>query len=152
MALSNGSGSPPARARRASRPASSSRSPERFAESRPAFESRRDLPVPLPVLLERRAAPPSTVYATNLSASGICLHLRVPLAVGDAVLLRLALPGELVGVSVRGRVTWSERPDVAANSRFLEAGVRFEVLSEPDRERIARFVRVCDPAPAADPG
>jgi len=103
-------------------------------------------------VLERRAAAPANVYATNLSASGICLHLRVPLPVGEAVLLRLALPGELVAVSVRGRVTWCERPDVAANSRFLEAGVRFEVLSEPDRERIARFARGCDPAAPADPG
>ena len=95
---------------------------------------------------------PATVYATNLSASGICLHLRVPLPVGDAVLLRLALPGELVGVSARGRVTWCERPDVGANSRFLEAGVRFEVLSEPDRERIARFARGCDPTAPAEAG
>jgi len=108
--------------------------------------------VPLPVVLERRAAAPATVYATNLSASGICLHLRVPLPVGDAVLLRLALPGEPVPVSVRGRITWCERPDVAASSRFLEAGVRFEVLSEPDRERIARFARGCDPAAPLDPG
>ena len=108
--------------------------------------------MPLPVVLERRAAAPATVYATNLSASGICLHLRVPLPVGDAVLLRLALPGEPVPVSVRGRITWCERPDVAASSRFLEAGVRFEVLSEPDRERIARFARGCDPAAPLDPG
>jgi hypothetical protein len=130
-----------------SRPGSSSRSPERFAESRPSFESRRDLAVPLAVELERRGAPPVTVYATNLSPSGVCLHLAEPVAAGDAVLLRLAVPGEPGAVVARGRVSWCESPAPAAQARFVEAGVRFEVLAEPDRERIARFVRTCDPHP-----
>jgi uncharacterized protein (TIGR02266 family) len=146
MPSSTGSGSPPTRGPRASSPRPSSRSPERSSESRPSFESRRDLPVPLPVALERRGAAETTVYATNLSASGVCVHLRRPLPVGDAVLLRFALPGEPGVLLARGRVSWCEEPPPAAGARFVEAGVRFEVLAEPDRERIARFVRSCDPA------
>lgn len=136
------------RAPRAFRPTSSSRSPERSAEAsatRPSFESRRDLPVPLPVELERRGAAPITVYATNLSSNGACLHLRAPLPVGDAVVLRLALPGEAGSVVARGRVSWCETPPASSRPRFREAGVHFEILPEPDRERIARFVRACDP-------
>jgi Tfp pilus assembly protein PilZ len=106
--------------------------------------------VPLPVTLERRGAAPATVYATNLSPSGVCLHLHLTtrLAPGDAVLLHLALPEEPGPVTVRGRVSWCEDPARPLRARFVETGVRFEVLAEPDRERIARFVRSCDPRPA----
>jgi len=102
--------------------------------------------VPLPVALERRGAAETTVYATNLSASGVCIHLREALPVGDAVLLRFALPGETGVLLARGRVSWCEEPPAIERARFVEAGVRFEVLAEPDRERIGRFVRACDPA------
>src|SRR4030095_6957833 len=90
------------------------------------------LPPRLPVALERRGAAETTVYATNLSASGVCVHLRRPLPVGDAVLLRFALPGEPGVLLARGRVSWCEEPPPAAGARFVEAGVRFEVLAEPD--------------------
>lgn len=85
-------------------------------------------------------------HATNLSTSGVCLHLAASLPVGAAVLLRLVLPDEPGVVTARGRVSWCEDPDPAAAARFLEAGIRFEIVSDADRERIARFVRGCDPA------
>ena len=152
MPPSKGSESPPPPAPRASLPRRSSPSHERSSgpleasASRPAFEARCDLPVPLPVEVERRGAPVLAAHATNLSTSGVCLHLAASLPVGSPVLLRLGLPDASGVLTARGRVSWCEEPPPAAAARFLEACVRFEILSDADRDRIARFVRDCDPA------
>jgi uncharacterized protein (TIGR02266 family) len=100
--------------------------------------------VPLAIEVAPRDAPPRVEYATNLSIGGLCLHARAALRVGEGVVLTFALPGEAGGVRVRGRVIWCETPDAAAAARFREIGVRFEGLSDPERERIVRFVRECD--------
>lgn len=104
--------------------------------------------MPLAVEVERRGAAASVAYATNLSASGVCLHLGGRLAVGDAVVLRMVLPDQEEGVTARGRVSWCEDPPAELGARFVEAGIRFEVVSEIDRARLARFVRSGDPAPS----
>lgn len=96
-----------------------------------------------------RAAPPRIEYATNLSIGGLCLHAREALPVGEGVAIAFALPGGGPRIEARGRVIWLERAQADAAPRFLETGIRFEVLADGDRERLARFVRDCDPdAPA----
>ena len=166
MRSSNDSESAPTRERSASRRTSSSPWPEPSARnptresadaqraagerspsaSRPAYDARCDLAVPLPVEVERRGVEASLAYVTNLSASGACLHLAARLAVGDAVLLRVALPDQGEPLAARGRVSWCEDPPAELGARFVEAGIRFEVLSEADRARIAHFVRSGEPA------
>jgi uncharacterized protein (TIGR02266 family) len=110
------------------------------------FEPRRDLAVPIAVELARRDGAAAREYATNLSPGGICLHARTRLEVGEGVAVAFELPDAGRRVEVRGRVTWREEEDPAARARFREAGIRFEVIDESDRERILRFVRELDPA------
>lgn len=89
----------------------------------------------------RRDGEAALEYATNLSPGGVCLQARLRLAVGEGVTVAFALPGEDGTIRARGRVTWREDDDPKAEARFLETGVRFEVVDETDRERITRFVR-----------
>ena len=79
------------------------------------------------------------MHATNLSASGACLHLGGSLPVGDPVALRIRVPGG-DPIAVRGRVSWCEAPPADAAARFLEAGVRFEIVPDLDRDRLADFL------------
>jgi uncharacterized protein (TIGR02266 family) len=109
--------------------------------SRLLFESRRDLAVPIAVEVFRRDGEAALEYATNLSPGGVCLHARLRLTVGEDVTVAFALPGEAGRIRAHGRVTWREDDDPRAEARFLETGVRFEVVDEADRERITRFVR-----------
>lgn len=102
--------------------------------------------MPLPVELTRRGAEAAVVYATDLSVSGVRVQLAAALPVGEVVELRAMLPGEASPIAARGRVSWCEDPPPHARASLFEAGVRFERLAELDRERIARFVRGCDPA------
>lgn len=102
--------------------------------------------MPLAVDLARRDASAGVAYATDLSTSGMRLQVAAPLAVGDVVELRVALPGEASPIAARARVSWCEDPPPAARASLFEAGVRFERLAEPDRERVAQFVRSCQPA------
>lgn len=107
--------------------------------------------MPIAVALHRRDRAAAREYATNLSASGLCLHLRAPLPVGEPVRVVFALPHDSAAIEARGRVSWAETPDAEASPRFFEAGVRFEVVADADRERLARFVRACEPAEPPSP-
>ena len=109
--------------------------------SRLLFEPRRDLLVPIAVEVFRRDGEAALEYATNLSPGGVCLHARLRLTVGENVTVAFALPGDEGRIRARGRVPWREDDDPRAEARFLETGVRFEVVDETDRERITRFVR-----------
>jgi hypothetical protein len=79
-------------------------------------------------------------YALNVSASGIALHLQRALPAGEALALAFTLPDGGGPIEARGRVAWSETLPRSARARFREVGVRFELLAEPDRRRLARFV------------
>jgi len=152
MGSSTGSGSTGGRARKSSRPASTSKSPGPSGDSaRQAFEPRCDFAVPLAVELTRRGRAAGVEYAVNLSPGGLCLHLPHPLEVGETVELAFELPGG-ARIEARGRVIWSDAAEPAAGrgrvsgrERFAETGVRFEGLSDGDRRHIVRFVRGGDP-------
>jgi uncharacterized protein (TIGR02266 family) len=98
------------------------------------------------VHLELRSAGVEHAWATNLSPGGICLHLRAPLPVGEPVSLRIVMPDEAEPIAARGRVTWAESPVSEAAARFFEVGIRFEVLTEPDRRRIQSLTAESAPA------
>ncbi len=97
--------------------------------------------MPIAVEVARRGAEATREYATNLSPGGICLHARLRLRVGDDVTVAFVLPGEDRRIEARGRVSWCEDDEPIEAACFLETGVRFEVLEEGDRARIARFVK-----------
>jgi uncharacterized protein (TIGR02266 family) len=150
MKSSTDSESSRARAPSSSRPARSSRSrghsaPAEPSASRLLFEPRRDLAVAIPVEVARRSGDAAREYATNLSPGGICLHARTRLEIGEGVAVAFELPDGGRRVEARGRVTWREDEDPSAQARFQEAGIRFEVIDESDRERILRFVREFEP-------
>lgn len=107
---------------------------------RQTSEPRRDLAVPLPVEVAGRDGIRRVEYAVNLSASGLALHLPRALPAGETLLLAFTLPDGGDPIEARGRVAWSEAPRRTARARFRELGVRFEVLREEDRRRLARFV------------
>jgi len=78
-------------------------------------------------------------YAVNVSSSGIGLHLQRPLPSGETLALGFTLPDGGGRIEARGRVAWSEATLRTARARFREIGVRFEVLLDEDRRRLARF-------------
>lgn len=98
--------------------------------------------------MHRRDRAVAREYATNLSTSGICLHLRAPLPAGEPVRVVFEIPGEDGVVEARGRVSWAETTEPGVDAQFFEAGVRFEVVADADRDRIQRFVRLCEPSEA----
>jgi uncharacterized protein (TIGR02266 family) len=103
-------------------------------------ECRRDLAVPIRVTLTRPGGEQSKEYAVNLSAGGVCLHVREPLDAGTRVRLEFELPSDAGSLHLDGRVVWcthdGERGDLA---RFCEMGIQFEGLPAALRDRLARF-------------
>jgi len=87
-------------------------------------------------------------YAVNVSSSGIGLHLPRPLPAGETLALGFTLPDGGGRIEARGRVAWSEATLRTARARFREIGIRFEVLGDEDRRRLARFAAGAAPGPA----
>jgi hypothetical protein len=112
---------------------------------RQTSEPRRDLPVPLPVEVRGRDGVRRPEYAVNVSPSGIALHLPRPLPAGERLALAFALPDGGGPIEAHGRVAWSERILRTARPRFREVGIRFELLREEDRRRLASFVAAAGP-------
>jgi hypothetical protein len=95
--------------------------------------------VPLPVEVRGRDGVLRIEYAVNVSSSGIGLHLPRPLPAGETLALGFELPDGAGRIEARGRVAWVEATRRTARPRFREIGIRFEVLREEDRRRLARF-------------
>jgi hypothetical protein len=102
--------------------------------------------VPLAVELSGRSEP-RRAFALNLSPGGIGLHLVDPPPVGETVVLRFAIPDGGPLIRARARVVWTEAPPREAAARFAEAGLRFEGLPAPERDRVHAFA-VADRPPA----
>lgn len=140
MPPSTASGSTGAAGPKRSRPRRSSLSPAPSGDpARQTSERRRDLPVPLPVEIRSRDGSVRVEYAVNVSSSGIGLHLPRPLPAGETLALAFELPDGGGRIEARGRVAWVEATRRTARARWRETGVRFEVLREEDRRRLARF-------------
>lgn len=105
-------------------------------------EPRRSPPVPQPVTVTRPDGTETTEYVLNLSAGGLCLHVRRPLATGTRVGIALELPDGGARIRAPAWVVWCMREEErAAESRFWEVGLRLEDLVEADRERLGGYVR-----------
>ncbi|MEN8181995.1 MAG: PilZ domain-containing protein [Myxococcota bacterium] len=101
-------------------------------------EKRRDLPVPVKVVLTRPGGERTTEYAINLSAGGACLQVRDPLSPGERVGLAFELPGEGGSARLEGTVVWCEKHQ-REHARFCEMGVQFRAVDGAVSERLARF-------------
>ncbi len=101
-------------------------------------EPRQDLPIPLPVALERDGRERRTVYAVNISEGGLCLHLREPLEEGDRVSVDFTLPPDGPRVVADAVVVWSSGPGPAEGGH-AETGLRFEKLDEELRQALHEY-------------
>ncbi|NNL84761.1 MAG: hypothetical protein HKP27_03870 [Myxococcales bacterium] len=103
-------------------------------------EPRYQLAIPIPVRLERADGSASTEYAVNLSAGGMCLHLREPMDPDEKLVLRFRVPGIDVLVATRACVVWSQEVKVdALGGLHIETGLRFEGLDPNTRRQIFEF-------------
>ena len=101
-------------------------------------ENRRDLPVPVKVVLTRPGGERTTEYAVNLSAGGACLQVRDPLRPGDRVGLEFELPSGGGSALIDGIVVWCEE-EHGEHARFCEMGIQFRGVEGAVSQRLARF-------------
>jgi Tfp pilus assembly protein PilZ len=103
-------------------------------------EPRRDFSLPVPVELVRGDGAESQEYAVNLSPRGLCLHHREPLAVGERIVVRFALPGDPETLEAPGMVVWSSAEESDEDAGQLrESGVHLLDLDDEMRERLRLF-------------
>lgn len=103
-------------------------------------EPRRELPVPLRVVVRRSDGGRSEEYAVNVSPGGLCLHLRDVLRPGDEIGVAFTLPPNELRVDARARVIWTNaHGGVDDAPRFWETGVQLLDLDGPVREALHRY-------------
>jgi Tfp pilus assembly protein PilZ len=80
-------------------------------------------------------------YVVNVSASGLCLHMRAPVSIGQELWIAFRLPAECSEVQAQAKVVWtSHEGELHPVPRFFETGVFLLDVSEGDRQRIEAFV------------
>jgi hypothetical protein len=80
-------------------------------------------------------------YLVNVSETGLCLHMRAPLAVGEEVSVVFRLPADGAPIEAVCKVVWtSHAGEIHPVPRFFETGLHLAELSDEHRERIATFV------------
>lgn len=80
-----------------------------------------------------------TDFAENLSAGGMFISTPRPLDPGSTIIIEFILPVVQETLKVKAEVMWVRKRAIAANER-RGMGVRFEDLSQEDRERIDAIV------------
>ena len=104
-------------------------------------DPRRDLSVPLPAVVRHPDGSLRNEYLVNVSVSGLCLHMRSPIAVGEELWVAFRLPEQPDAIHASCKVVWtSHAGEVHPVPRFFETGLFVLDLSEADRERIEAFV------------
>jgi hypothetical protein len=80
-------------------------------------------------------------YVVNVSASGLCLHMKTPVSVGEELWIAFRLPSGCAEIEAGCKVVWtSHAGEVHPGPRFYETGVFLLDLSEADRLRVEAFV------------
>lgn len=104
-------------------------------------DPRRDLSVPLPVRVERADGTTRHEYAVNVSASGLCLHAKQPLSVGEELHVSLRLPRDAHEIRAVAKVVWTNhRGEALPLPRCYETGLFLVEIAQGDVERLAWFV------------
>jgi hypothetical protein len=95
----------------------------------------------LPIKVERRDGTTRHEYVVNVSASGLCLHAKQPLPVGEELRVSLRLPSDAHEICAVAKVVWSShREDGLELPRCWETGLFLVEVAECDVERLAWFV------------
>jgi hypothetical protein len=103
-------------------------------------EPRRDLPVPVRVDLRRPDGTTTVEYAVNISASGLCLHLKDFLSEGDRIRVEFTLPPSGPTVRADASVVWVGCPEAEGEEgRLSEIGVQFGDLEDAVRQLLVEY-------------
>ncbi len=104
-------------------------------------DPRRDLSVPLPIRVERSDGSERDEYAVNLSSSGLCLHAREPLELGEELRVAFQLPQDRREIRALCKVVWKHDTNGGCQvPRFYETGLFLVEVASADAERIAWYV------------
>jgi hypothetical protein len=79
-------------------------------------------------------------YLVNVSVSGLCLHMRSPVAIGEVLSVAFRLPSQADEIHAGCKVVWTSHEGEHPVLRFFETGLLVLDLSELDRKRIDAFV------------
>jgi hypothetical protein len=80
-------------------------------------------------------------YVVNVSASGLCLHAKQPLPVGEELRVSLRLPSDGHEIRAVAKVVWTNhRDDELPLPRCYETGLFLVEIAQCDVERLAWFV------------
>jgi hypothetical protein len=82
------------------------------------------------------------VFTADVGLLGVFVERAIPLAAGEDVELRFALPGNEIPIVAKCRVAWFHAEGVRLNSKSLPPGLGLEFVSvpDPDRERLRRHL------------
>jgi len=82
------------------------------------------------------------VFTADIGLLGVFVERAMPLAAGEDVELRFALPGNEIPLVARCRVAWFHAEGVRLQSKALPPGLGLEFihLSDQDQERLRRFI------------
>lgn len=104
-------------------------------------DPRRDLSVPLPAVVRHPDGSLRNEYLVNVSVSGLCLHMRAPISIGEVLSVTFRLPSHADEIHAGCKVVWtSHEGEVHPVPRFFETGLLVLDVSELDRKRIDAFV------------
>ena len=104
-------------------------------------DPRRDLSVPLPAVVRHPDGSLRHEYLVNVSVSGLCLHMRSPVSIGEVVWVSFRLPSQADEIQVGCKVVWtSHEGELHPVPRCFETGLFVLELGEADRQRIEAFV------------
>jgi hypothetical protein len=77
----------------------------------------------------------------NLSSSGLCLHAREPLEIGEELRVAFQLPSDRREIRAVCKVVWKHDEDAeTCVPRFYETGLFLVEVASADAERIAWYV------------
>jgi len=88
-----------------------------------APEPRRQFAVPIPVEIRHPDGRTEVEYAVNLSPGGLCLHAKLPLAVGERIRVVFCVPPAGCRVESEAQVVWS-MPQ--GTGELFETGIHLE--------------------------
>ncbi len=104
-------------------------------------DPRRDLSVPLPALVRHADGTLRNEYVVNVSVSGLCLHMKTPVSVGEELWIAFRLPSGEDEIQASCKVVWtSHEGEAHPPPRFFETGIFLIDLPETDRLRVEAFV------------
>lgn len=102
---------------------------------------RRDLSVPLPAVVRHSDGSLRNEYLVNVSVSGLCLHMRSPVSVGEELWVAFRLPSQADEIHASCKVVWtSHEGEVHPLPRCFETGLFVVDVNDVDRQRIEAFV------------